>query len=95
MFEDSSLLCTGQEEPGGEVPFTLRKEQPAQVESQRPFTVRHGARPCRVPSSVFLVGWLPGAPAGSGGISGKHSADCCPVEGFGGSLAGVSYTDGT
>lgn len=36
--------------------FKLRKEQPARVESQQPFTVGHGARLCHVPSSVFLVG---------------------------------------
>ena len=33
MFEDPSLLCTGQEEPGGEVRFKLSEEQPARVES--------------------------------------------------------------
>lgn len=35
--------------------FKLSKEQPAGVESQRPFTVGHGARLCCA-LSVFLVG---------------------------------------
>lgn len=47
---------------------------------------------------------LLGIPSGAGcpallqvlvAFSGKHSADRCPVEGFGGSLAGSSYIDGT